>query len=244
MLALCVVGLSAACVRVQRTTTPAGAIPPQLLGSWVGSWQSGQGPGSGGITLDLQAFTARPVVHVEIDNPCLPTAQYSFAVTAERWELRAEGVPVFVATLDPSARMLTGHYECHDDHGTWTARWTHELPPVGDLSGLWTGSARVVGLGVESPMELELSQQWRQGLLRLDGHVRIPALQLDLLIAEGQVDWLRDRVDLQLRTEAESAPEALLQGSGAPEGDLSGFVVIDDPRVPFSTAVWRVQRLQ
>jgi len=231
---------AAGCIKVQQHSTTDTRVPAVLQGHWNGAWSSAASATQGALELRVQSFADHPVLRVVTDNPCLTPAHYEFLNLGLRFEMRRDGVTVFAATLDPDARTLAGDYECDDDHGTWSAHWDRDLPPIGDVTGTWTGTIsagtppRTVNLG------LDLEQVWVDGFLTVTGSVNIPEMGFSQGLTGGLVEWHDDDFDIALRSDGTVGIALLLQGVGqsANRSVENGLVVAQDPRLPFSTGVW------
>lgn len=234
--------VAAACTKVEvRSTTRQGGALTALTGSWTGSWHSDGGAGTGTVAIQVRAFDDKPVVRLQIDNPCLPPQAYSFVQTGTHVELRADGEPVFWGDLGAD-RTLNGQYGCPEDTGNWTVTWQNELPVIGDLSGTWHGSFAVATPPVQGNFELELEQVWDDGLLVIEGRLASPTFGIAPVLGRGLIEWRDTTFDLQFVTADPAAPQVLLAGVG----DTAQLRIVDgiatfapDPRVPFRQAQWQ-----
>src|SRR5437870_5500721 len=108
---------AAACAKLEVSTTPSPGVPAALQGHWTGQWSSTAGGAHGAIDLRVPEFLDHPVLRLDTDHPCIHPGRYTFVNLGQRFELRLDGEAVFVATLDPAQRTLTGDYQCPEDHG-------------------------------------------------------------------------------------------------------------------------------
>lgn len=227
-------------VEVRSSTRPGGALAA-LTGSWMGTWRSAGAAGTGTVAIQVRAFADKPVVRLQIDNPCLTPRSYAFVQTGTRVELRADGVPVFWGDLG-AGKTLTGNYGCPEDHGSWMVTWENELPVIGDLSGTWHGSFAAATPPVQGAFVLELAQSWEDGLLVVEGQLTAPTFGIAPVPGRGLIEWRDTAFDLQFVTDEPTAPRVLLAGIG----DTAQLRVVDgiatfapDPRVPFRQALWQ-----
>jgi hypothetical protein len=230
---------SAACVKVERHATT--GLPPQMLGAWSGSWRSTLATQQGPVALRLQQFEGKPVVQIDTTHPCLQEGEYQFVLGATQLELLRDGDVVFQAAVDLPARRFTGTYHCHEDSGTWTASWDHELPALGDIGGLWTGT--FAAGTVSRAFTMSIDQRWENGILLLDGQVVVEGLGVGFPITSGQVDFQGSTFDLRLRGN-QVGTELVVQGAGsiAGGGTCAGLVLADDGSGQLVIGTWSATR--
>src|SRR5262245_51815695 len=235
----CVALATAACIKVERHVTT--TLPAQMLGAWSGSWTSSLATQQGPVALRLQQFEGKLVVQIDSSHPCLQDGQYEFALTATQLELRRDGEVVFEADVDFEARRFSGTYHCHEDSGTWTASWSHELPALGDIGGLWAGT--FAAGSVSRTFTMSIDQRWDNGLLDLEGQVVVEGLGVGFPITSGQVDFQGAAFDLVLRGN-QLGTQVIVQGAGsiAGAGTCAGLVLADDGSGQLVIGSWNATR--
>lgn len=207
-----VAGSMTSCLRVERRSTSTGPLPAAMLGAWSGDWTSTSGGGNGGLALSVQMFEGQPVLQLDSAHPCLVSGNYRLVADGPILQLQRNGIPVFVAELDQQQRRLVGTYACAQDNGQWSASWTHELPPLGNIGGLWTGTFEVPS-EPERTFTMQIEQEWNNGLLSLTGEVVVDGLGIGLPIESGAVFWTGDRFDLTLRA-SQLGAQVFVNGTG------------------------------
>ncbi len=226
-------GLLPACFRIDhssRAVPPSTAVPPALLGEWIGTWE-GLPDTSGAVRLTVQELASEPLLRVESDNPCLLPQTFTLFVSATHLELRGSAGSVFAADLDPVGRVLRGTWSCGERHGGWSASWRRELGAIGDISGAWIGHATLtLPLVRTEPIALRLQQGLLGGVLRVTGRVSVPGVIGDMGIDDGEVVWDQGRFEMVLLTDRLETPVVLLAGSGNGQN-----LVIDDGQLVAST---------
>ncbi len=233
--------LLASCVRIERHTTNIG-VPTAMLGAWTGGWSSSTGGGQGSVTLHLQTFDQHPVVQVQAVHPCLRDGAYEFRMAGLHLELLRDSVVVFVGDVDLAARRLVGSYECAADRGVWSANWTNDLEPIGNIGGTWVGTF-VAGSGPPANFTMEVEQRWSLGFLQLVGEVVVDGFGVGFPISRGEIDFHGTGFDLLLRGN-QLGTSVLLQGNGDLAGapTCSGVMIVEDIVSPFVAGTWSAVR--
>lgn len=238
LLAFALPALLGGCFEFERTQRT--SVPPALLGEWRGNWASAQNMGTGEVLLSVQTFEGEPLLQLDTQHPCLVERSYEFVQQGAIWELRRDGRTLFRAELDADERRLVGTYDCTADRGSWSAQWNQELPAIPDLGGTWTGTFAGAEPRTTGSLVLELDQELERGVLALRGVVRMPDLEVEMRVTNGQILWVDDRFDLALQAGGAPWPVLLLQGIGdrASRAVQDGILVVDHPRVPFRLGLW------
>lgn len=222
-----------------KSTRIGNAVPTQLQGAWSGSWASTQGPGTGTVSLQVQAFDGEPLVQVLVDNPCLVPRDYQLRMSGASFELLADGQAVFAAVLGPE-RTLVGTFGCSADAGVWQATWTADLPPILDLGGVWQGEVRALTLPA-TELVVSFVQTVRGGQLVVDGTLTAPGLLPSPLPMTGTVRFHAASFEVAMRTADGIAPTVQIAGLG----DLGALAIEDGllvasaiPQLPSGMATW------
>jgi hypothetical protein len=242
LLGLLALSLLPACYRVEYRSTI--TVPPALVGAWNGTWRSAMGGGQGTMALRLQTFDERPVLHVDTSHACLQGGAFQLSLRGTHFEVRRGGVPVFTAELEPDARRLVGDYACAADHGTWNVEWTRELPPLGDVTGDWTGTFATAQPPVDLDFALRLEQTWDDGNIVVNGEVHLEGQPQPLSITQGRVFHVDQGFDLVLSSIVGST-RFVVQGAGH-FGDpvsASGLAFVDTLGGPQFAGAWTAERL-
>lgn len=231
-----------ACTKVELTSSSSrDGVPQVLQGEWTGAWTSSGSAGTGAVAVTLLSFEQKPVVRLRIDNPCIGEARYDLRLVGTRFELLADGEPVFVASLDPQRRELRGSYGCPEDQGEWHVAWQRDLAPIQDLGGTWYGSYQSSTPLVFGTFSLALDQRWRNGALVLLGELALDGYPLPSAPARGYLEWHGDTFEVQLEGVFPGGPLVRFAGVGRSNELVitDGVVLADpDPRLPFRTGLW------
>lgn len=233
---------STACVRIERRTTEIG-VPPALEGAWSGTWASTGNGGQGSVAMRLQSFEGRPVVRIESSHPCLQPGSYEFSLQPPQLELRRSGVPVFLGAIDSANRRIVGTYGCTADAGTWSVGWTGALPPIGDASGIWTGTFTAGSPPASTGFTMELRQGWQAGFLTVTGEVVVDGIGVGVPIESGSVEWEGNAFDLALRG-TQLGLRVQVQGTGTLQSlpVCAGLLLVDLPTGGAIGGTWNAVR--
>ncbi|MFY9344684.1 MAG: hypothetical protein WAT39_19485 [Planctomycetota bacterium] len=229
-----------------RSLRTADAVPAALVGEWEGNWRSSATGRTGEVRVQVQEFGGEPLVHVDIDNPSVQPQVVDLVLTEDSIELRSGGEVVMSARLFQD-RRLEGLFAVSGDRGTWSADWQRDLPPVGDLGGVWRGDLVPLGGDVVA-IELELVQTVSSGQLRLDGLLAVPGAWPAPVAIEGSARFGAAGFELLARSVPGSAVPFTLSAAGAAgeDGVLrlgAGLLHVtgDDPQ-PFRDATFTLLR--
>lgn len=220
-----------------KVTSSRNDVPTALLGAWQGDWESDGEQGDGFINVQVQEFDSKPVISIELDNPCIAPREYQLAFQNGGFELRAGDV-LLRAEFTPAGE-LAGVYSCPDDTGTWRATRFGDLPEILDLSGSWDGT--VAANGLQEALQLEFGQSVGGGAVRLQASVLVPEFMPSALPMLGFARFREDEFEVLLSTPNGVLPAIQAMGVGDRETrEIQDGVMIISGGVglPFASAVW------